>query len=39
MQAFTFAVNVGVIVIVSPTFVPPAMVMIWIYVRLSLAYV
>ncbi|KAM0747040.1 P-loop containing nucleoside triphosphate hydrolase protein [Meredithblackwellia eburnea MCA 4105] len=38
-QAFSFIVNVGVIVVVSPSFIPPALVMIYLYVQLALSYV
>ncbi|KAM0786024.1 hypothetical protein ACM66B_006839 [Microbotryomycetes sp. NB124-2] len=38
-HAFSFIINVGVIVLVSPKFIPPAIVIIYCYVRLSLSYV
>lgn len=38
-HAFSFLVNVGVIVLVSPRFIPPAVLIIYFYVRLSLSYV
>jgi ABC-type multidrug transport system fused ATPase/permease subunit len=38
-HAFSFVVNVGVIVLVSPRFIPPAILIIAIYVKLSLSYV
>ncbi|KAK4048522.1 hypothetical protein OIV83_004690 [Microbotryomycetes sp. JL201] len=38
-HGFSFLINVGVIVLVSPKFIPPAIVIIYCYVRLSLSYV
>ncbi|KAK4053631.1 hypothetical protein OIO90_003870 [Microbotryomycetes sp. JL221] len=38
-HAFSFIVNVGVIVLVSPKFIPPAVIIVYCYVRLSLQYV
>lgn len=38
-HAFSFAVNVGVIVLVSPRFILPAVFIVYCYVRLSLSYV
>lgn len=38
-HSFSFVVNVGVIVLVSPQFVLPACLIVYIYVRLSLSYV
>lgn len=37
--AFSFVVNVFVIVAVSPSFIPPAILIVFAYVKLSLSYV
>jgi len=38
-HAFAFLVNLDVVGFVSPAFIPPAILIVYLYVRLSLSYV
>ncbi|BGP48208.1 hypothetical protein JCM10450v2_004080 [Rhodotorula kratochvilovae] len=38
-HAFSFVINVGVVVIVSPRFIPPAILIVWLYAYYALMFV